>query len=562
MSEERIAPEPTGSGGEWAERPWILAAMLGSAGLLIWLVTDGNDDVPWQMAAAAFLFFGPLSAAMALERERWKEVAIFALAAGLVMAGLDWRAVSGQDRFADEQYGFAAGVVATVIALPLFQAGFHRLRFSTPYRDIHFHVWTDAVSAAGSLAFVGLTWLMTLLLASLFQLLKIDFLMDLIEEGWFGWMLSGAAFGAALGVLRNKLGILHTLFSVVQLVLSLLAVPLALGLVVFLLAMVVSGPEVLWEATRSATPLLLACAVGAFVLTNAIVRDDDTGMTTNVLMRVTSLVLALTIFPLTIFAAVSMGTRVAAYGLSPERLWGLVAIAVATSYGIAYLVVVIRGRLKGWRVLLRQANMNLAAGQSVFALLLALPILNFGAISAANQLARLDRGVVAAEDFDFAALKWDFGDAGKAALEKLVASENAEIAKLAKEAEAMDFRPYGTTTLAERRTISENADLSQFDENTANALRAYLRDEIVLCRDGCRAELLRESDQGKLIALMTKSDYGLNPHLLLVKPGAEKAISQRVVKGRLVHEYEGLDGAPDVDGEVELRPFSGYRVYV
>ena len=161
------------------------------------------------------------------------------------MAGLAFRAMHVGDHVADEEFGFAAGVFAAVLAVPLFQAGFHRQWFATPYRDTHYYVWTDAVSAAGALAFTGIAWLMTFLSASLFALLSIDFLWNLVREAWFVWMLSGSAFGASLGILRNHLKIIGTLQSVVLLVLSLLAVPLALALVLFLLAMAVSGLTVL-----------------------------------------------------------------------------------------------------------------------------------------------------------------------------------------------------------------------------------------------------------------------------------------------------------------------------
>ena len=117
-------------------------------------------------------------------------------------------------------------------------------------------------------------------------------------------------------------------------------------------------------------------------------------------------------------------------------------------------------------------------------------------------------------------------------------------------------------TPGERRAISFKPDLSAFDEVTANAIRAHLREEVILCRDGCRVILLRQDESGELVAVMTRSGYGSNPHLLLVEPGSEKAITQRAVNGKLIHEYEGLDGAPDADGEVELRPFTGQQVYI
>jgi hypothetical protein len=201
---------------DWPLRPWLLAGLLGFGGLLIHLLTHENDDVPWQVAAAAFVFFGSLATAFTLEQRRWKEPAIFALVIGLVMAGLAWRAVRYGDHLPDEQYGFAAGVVATALALPLFQAGFLRQRFKTPYDEIYHHIWTDAISAAGALAFTGLSWAVLAVVSQLFLLLKIDVLRHLMNHGWFGWTYSGVAFGAALGVLRNELKVLGMLALVLR----------------------------------------------------------------------------------------------------------------------------------------------------------------------------------------------------------------------------------------------------------------------------------------------------------------------------------------------------------
>ena len=107
-------------------------------------------------------------------------------------------------------------------------------------------------------------------------------------------------------------------------------------------------------------------------------------------MRVAALVLAAVILPLAVFAAVSMGLRLGQYGFAPERLWGLVAIVVACVYGLAYWLALVRGRKSGWAGYVRQANFHLGLFVCGLALLLALPILDFGAISARNQVARLE----------------------------------------------------------------------------------------------------------------------------------------------------------------------------
>jgi hypothetical protein len=221
-----------------------LGALLGIAGLLIHLVGAGDGPgtrVAWRAGMGAFLFFGPMAFVFTLDRYRWKEPLAFAVPVGLVMAGLAWRAVTGGDSYAVPQYAFMAGVTSTALALPLFQAGFYRTRFATPYAEVHGQAWSDAILAGGALVFTGAAWAMIALLAALFHLLKIDLLRDLIGKDWFGWTWSGAAFGAGLGVLRNELKILGTLQGVVLAVLSILAVPLAAGLALFLLAMVGVG---------------------------------------------------------------------------------------------------------------------------------------------------------------------------------------------------------------------------------------------------------------------------------------------------------------------------------
>ena len=475
---------------EWPLRPWMLAGLLGLAGFLIFAISgdQGPDTrIGWKAALTALVFFGSLAFAFTLERERWREPLAFAALAGIVMAGLAWRAVGAGDAIADPQYGFLAGVVATALALPLFQADFQRARWATDYRGIHGHVWSDAICAMGSLAFVGASWLLLFLLAELFHLLKIDALKHLIDDPWFGWTWSGAAFGAALGVLSNELGIIGTLRRVVMTVLSLLAVPLAAGLALFLVAMVASGPGVLWEATRSATPVLLSCAAGAWVLANAILRDDDAAMSGSRILRVAALVLVLSVLPLTVFAAVSMGTRVAQHGLSPERLWGLVAIAVAVAYGVAWLMAVVRGWKGGvWRERIRRANLHLAVLICGVALFLALPIFDFGAISARQQVARLERGAVSAKDFDYSALRWDFGAAGRRALRTLTKSSNAAVAELANLAQKQDRRPgWFDASKAIRGAAEVNARLDFADPTLRAMATDYLRANTYPCDDFC-----------------------------------------------------------------------------
>ncbi len=543
--------------GDWPLRPWVLAALLGIAGLLVHLASDGGNDVPWRMALTAFCFFGPIAAAFTIDRDDFFPPLIFAGIVGLVMAGIAWRATSAGDRYSDEEYWVAAGVLAITLALPLFQAGFHRLRWKTSYLETHFHVWTDAITGAGALAFVGLSWALIAILAALFEVIQINALDWLIDQEWFGWIFSGAAFGAALGVLRNQLKIIGTLQSVVLLVLSILAVPLALALVLFLLAVIFSGIDVLWEATKSATPLLLACGVGSFVLTNAVVRDEDEAMSGSRILRIAGFVLAIGILPLAIMAALSMGTRIAQHGLSPERIWALIAIAVAVAYGVGYFVSAIRGRKDGWRGFLRQTNLHLAVLTCAVAFLLAMPILNFGAISTNNQLARLQSGEVSVEDFDYAALRWDFGEPGREALAELVKSGNPRVVELAKAAEEMEYR-YDRRTPSERRAILEKSKIEVADQRVNDAVADYIAGNRYLCLEGCRVVEIGAIETGPLLALIGNGD----PKMLVFDP-EENEIRELWIRFGELDEMRALEVPPaKPDANVEIRPFTGRQLYV
>jgi hypothetical protein len=481
---------------DWPPRPWLLALLGAVAALFVHLLVEDAEPSAARAAGAAFFVFGALSFALTLNRDRWKEAALFSGALGFVMAGIAWHWVSAKDSAAGEEFAFAAAVFASLIAVPLFQAGFHRTRLATEYRLTHFHVWTDAITGAGAVAFTGLSWLMLVLLDQLLQLVGITLIDWLFDQDWFGFVWTGGAFGAALGVLRNNLKVIGSLQHVVLLVLSLLAVPLALALLVFLVALLASGGQALWDKTDAATPVLLACAVGCFVLANAIIRDDEDAITANTVMRLTGVVLAAGVLPLAAFAAVSMGLRIGQHGLTPERIWAMIAVAVAVAYGLAYVVGMIRGKRAGWAARIRQANLNLAAGTCVLALLLALPLVDFGAISARSQIARLDAGKVSAEDFDYTALRWDFGDAGRRALARL-AERPGEVGEKAKAAVAQTERPYGYSGRPVDQQFTGTLRVQPDDPELRALVLDHLRREPWLCSDYCVAVDLGLNQQGR-----------------------------------------------------------------
>lgn len=415
----------------WPSRAWIMAGLLGLAGMICGLLLDiGVSDVPiWRQILATFLIVAGIGFALSAERLRLHWAVAYALGAGLVLSFIGWFTIQYDTSHEIAQWPFLAAIFGLLISCPLFQTVRDEGAWRFPYQRLHGHAWTDAVIGAASLAFVGITFLLVVLVGALFKLINITFIERLWDDGWFVLAMAGAAFGAASSILRERDGLLSTLQRVVQIVLSVLAPILAAAVAIFLLALPFTGLQPLWE-TDHATPILLFCGAGALLFANAVIGSGREERSPSRILQISALVLSVTILPFAAIAAVSLGTRISQYGWTPERLWGAIAVGVALVYGGAYLWSVVRGRLD-FDDVVRPLNIKLAIGTCALAIFLALPIVDFGSISTNSQLARLNSGKVKADAFDWASLKFDFGPAGRRALERIAKSGPADQRELA-----------------------------------------------------------------------------------------------------------------------------------
>jgi hypothetical protein len=413
----------------WPLLPPLLAGLGLATGLIAhWIIGTGYQP---QISAVrlALLSFVSVSAILfgfVAVRGDLRRAIAFALGCGAVAALILYFNGATSGWSSTEGWRVFSLALAIGIAAPLFQAGRESGFRRISYAAAHDHAWTNAVLWCLSWAFVGVTMLLSFLLAALFQLIGIDVLKDLLDKEWFWRALMGLAFGLGLALLREHSRIVSLLQNVAMLVLGVLAPVLAIGLGLFLLALPFTGLQPLWDATKSTTPILLGCTLGALLLVNAVIGNGADDAPRNRVLRWAALVLAVVIFPLAGISAIATGLRIGQYGFTPERLWALTFVILASVVAVAYLVSVIRGR-GAWAEKVRPANLNLAILTCGIALLLATPILSFNAISTRDQLARLESGKVSPEKFDWRALAFDFGEPGRAALERLKKSANATI---------------------------------------------------------------------------------------------------------------------------------------
>ncbi|WP_241126853.1 DUF4153 domain-containing protein [Novosphingobium terrae] len=438
-------PQPENDPQGWPLRAWGLTLLGAIAGLSIYWIARPDRYFPeldhrdLRMASATFMATAAALLGLLIERTRLRWSLSFALiGAALVGLTVYWNVPS---QASDQPWRIGCAALAVAMATPLFQAWRGAqpeqgpLAWHLSYREVHPHAWTDAVLGVAAWAFVGVVWAMALLLGQLFKLIGIDGLEKLLDKEWMAFTLTGAALGAGIALLRDRSAMLTLLQRVVTTVLSVLAPVLALGLLIFLLAIPFTGLAPLWNATRSTSPILLGCIIGALCLTNAVIGEEEAGEARSPLLRAAAGVLSLAMLPLALIAAFSTGLRIQQHGITPDRLWAVIFTGMACAYGLAYLVSIARYRREA-APHLRQANLRLAFALTAASLLLATPLLNFAAISTRDQVARLEDGRLKPDDFDWGALRFDFGQSGMEAIRRL-ASQGATPAIRAAAAHAL-----------------------------------------------------------------------------------------------------------------------------
>ncbi|MGN6155545.1 MAG: DUF4153 domain-containing protein [Sphingomicrobium sp.] len=420
----------------WPARPWVMAGIGAAAGFLFYLLARHMflERLPiWRQAAATFVVIASLSFLLTVERSRWLWTVGFAAAWGAVIALVGWFTARYNVQPTIFEWPYLSGLFAVMIAAPLFQTVRDEGGWSLPYERLHGHAWADAVIGAASLVFAGIVFLLAWMIAGLFGLIGIDEVRRLLMKDWFSWSLFGFAFGASVGLLRERDRLLPMLQRLLRIVLAVLAPPLAVALVLFLASIPFTGLEKFWSSGVPATPLLLVAGAGAILLSNTVFAEDRQSRSTNPVLRWSSLALIAVVLPLAAIAAMSIGARINQYGWTPERIWGVIAVAVAIVYGLTGWYAIWRGRLD-FDEPLRPLQTKLAVGLCGLALFLALPIVDFGAISARSQLARLDSGQVAPSQFDWRAMAFDFGPSGRIRLRQIAKSGSPDLRPLAETA--------------------------------------------------------------------------------------------------------------------------------
>lgn len=511
----------TGRSGLGGERRLFAARLITGLvqGLALYALYFAGEHGLWPRtqpaifgALALAAGYAPVVVLAGVGRLPRRTLAIWTAAAALVLALLGWHDVDRRVlenwvqspflSFPTMTFGAAALFIAHHLIVPAARAG----RWIAPYADYFDTAWKAGVQLAMSLAFTGAFWLVLHLGAALFGVIGIDALGDLLSQAWFAMPVLCLAFATAVQLTDVRDGLIRGVRTVALMLLSWLAPVMVVLTAAFLAALPFTGLEGLW-GTRSATALVLSAAAALIVLINTAYQDGRPDNRPPTVLRWTARAGGVLLVPLVGLAFWGLMLRIGQHGLTPDRIIALACALVGAVYAVGYLLAAVR---RGeWMQPLERTN--IAAAVLSVGLILALfsPLLDPARLAVADQVARLERGAVKAADFDYDFLRFDSGKAGRAALDRLAKSEDAEVARLAKAAQQRDAKDFRNPSERRRRAgqVRLNPVAGQTVPAELTAQIDALPDVLNLCAEpeGCTARRIDLDGDGREEVLVAAS---------------------------------------------------------
>jgi hypothetical protein len=305
--------------------------------------------------------------------------------------------------------------------------------------------WKHGVQFVLAICFVAVLWGLLFLGSELFRLIRLEFFATLIRKQTFYIPVTALAFACALHVTDVRASIVQGTRTLLLVLLSWLLPLMALIAAGFVVALAFTGLTPLW-GTRWAARILLIAAAALIFLINAAHQDGRVDDRTAALLRYAKVLAAIAIVPLTVLTAIALYLRVVQYGWTPDRIIATACVVVAAFYAAGYVYAAARAgaAMKA----LESTNVMTALVIVGVLLMLRSPVLDPARISVADQVHRLEAGIITPEQFDFAFLRYRAGRFGTDELERLAArpqgSQAAAIAERANQARRANT-PYQAT---------------------------------------------------------------------------------------------------------------------
>ncbi|WNH51150.1 DUF4153 domain-containing protein [Stenotrophomonas oahuensis] len=405
----------------------VLIALL--QGLALYAVFALDESAPFNDIAhrcrwMAWVLTVPTAMALTLvnlrDRRMWLHVAVGSIVVLLLASWIGWNV--GGDATGMEPSGLLGPfsicmAAATFIILPYWQYRLQHGHWRAPYPALFELAWQNALTLALAALFTGLTWMLLGMGAGLFLVVNIDLFQRILTDPAGIAVVTGTLMGFGVLIGRTQ----HRAIQVIRLVLFALCrglLPLlSLMAVVFLLILPFTGLASLWT-TPSAASLLIWVSLLLVVFTNAVYQHHVGQSTYPRWLRhlVDASLLVLPIYAgLALYA---MYLRIAQYGWTLERFWGVVVVVLVSGYAVGYALAVLRRRGR-WLEGIETANRWMCWTVLATALLASSPVLDGTRISVASQVARLQSDPAMLDSKELIPLRFKMGRRGVEALREL-----------------------------------------------------------------------------------------------------------------------------------------------
>lgn len=447
----------------------------------VYLLAKGTPGpTPGPEALGLGVVFAALLVLMTLRAEGARAVVIFSIIVGAILGLQNYYLLSlfngaggggsGNAFFSPirTQAGLAfdaASIIIAYITLAFFQAWQDTSDGGFSYERLFCNAWTNALLVGVAILFTLAVWAVLGLWAGLFGLINLTFFKNIFTSASFVYIFTGTTFGLSIALAKEHDRVILALRGLALTLCRFLAPILAVASILFLLAVPFTGLAPLWK-TGAATPILLSVCMGGILFVNAVVQygqeDNEFPIWARYLLGVQMLLMP----ALVALAYYSTSLRIGQHGLTPQRVYAMLLIAVVGIHALAYAWSALRYRL-AWGGGIIRYNPILARIAVVLALLVHLPLIDPYHLSARDQFSRLAHGDIKVADFDFGAMKFHFGDPGREMLARMETDQTLPFRvaineKLALLQQADSYYQWMRDKRAAERAVDVDADLDRY----------------------------------------------------------------------------------------------------
>ena len=305
-----------------------------------------------------------------------------------------------------------------------------------PYSALYRYSFSTFFTAALAVLFTLCVWGLLMLWATLFQAININFFYDVFTAPGFYYPLLTGANGVGIKLFDQSSQFLDTINTILRTLMKYLLLILTAISLLFLSVLPFTGLEPLWHSGGS----LLVLWIQALLLffTNLTYQENPRQQIYSA-MQHRAIYCGLAVLP--IYSAIScygLWLRIDQYGLSIERLWGLLIWFILLLYSAAYALGISRYRDQ-WLDSLSWINVRLGGIVLGLLIFVSSPLVDFRKLTVASQIERFKQSNHDIDQLDIRYFKNNLARPGYLAIQEIKGNADSTEAMLVTRINALYF---------------------------------------------------------------------------------------------------------------------------